>query len=158
MANKSGNLNTEECLRKEVEELKNLVQSLLKPKEVLDSTYDEDEDDFPFNKIVKVMSYTNNPLTLTTERHGGGVSYIFPKIFEVLPIVYSDLIKIINIHPTFTIEGAFFIMNETVVKKRILTSAYDKFLTKNEMLTILDCDIDEISRLFNKTTKRIQIH
>lgn len=155
----------EKQLENEVMELKNMMQKILEnqnaikdtPKPLVTIDYvEEDEEDIPFNKLIKVMSLTNHRLTLSTEGYGRGTLYNFVEFGEVQPIVYSDLSKIIHNNPTFTRQGAYFIMNSLVVKKKGLTNFYEKILDKDSILNILNLEDEKIISMFKNTTKKIQ--
>ena len=151
----------------EVEELKDRIKQLeelmLKSLEVkaepLPSPVvkiEENTEEIPFRNFIKVMSLTNNRLTLATEGTGKGTLYNFTEFGEIQPIMYEDLAKIIHNNQRFSREGMFYIMNPQVVKLHGLTKFYEKFASKEVILNIFDLQGNEMADLFKNTTVQIQ--
>jgi len=120
------------------------------------SSYKEESEEIPFRTFIKVMSLTNNKLTISTEGYGKGTLYNFIDFGEIQPIMYEDVAKIIHNNQHHARNGAFYIMNPQVVKLHGLTNYYEKLLTKDTILNILNLSGDEMTHLFKGTTKQIQ--
>jgi len=117
---------------------------------------DDDIDDIPFRKFIKVMSLTDHTLTLSTEGVGKGKLYNFVEFGQVIPIIYEDLSNIIHHQPEFTKKGVYMIMDKNIVKLHGLEADYEKILNKDTILNILNLDKKEIANVFKGTTPTIQ--
>jgi hypothetical protein len=149
-------------LEQELENLKKMVEDLIASRPIVASLNpvvtqkQEEENEIPFRKFIKVISLTNHTLTLSTEGHGVGTEYNFVEFGEIQNILYEDVAKIIHNNQKFTRNGAFMILDDRVIKLHNLTSYYEKFLDKDIITNILNFDADKIKEMFSKTTPRIQ--
>jgi hypothetical protein len=117
---------------------------------------EDDMDDMPPNKWIKVMSLTNNKLSLSTESRGKGKVYNFTEFGQIQNIIYQDLSNIIHNHPEFTRNGVYIIMNPKVVRLHGLEAYYEKILNKDKITGIIDLDKNEIVDRFNSSTVKNQ--
>jgi hypothetical protein len=120
------------------------------------SEEDDEMDDVPFRKFIKVMSLTNHTLSLSTEGMGRGKVYDFVEFGQMKHIIYEDLSNIIHNQPTFTDDLAYVILNPKVVKLHGKEEIYKKMISKDVILKLLDANKDEIITTFKNTTKSIQ--
>lgn len=98
---------------------------------------------------VDVMSLCNNLLNLRTNRGGDKPIYkIFRKFGEVQRILYSDLIDIMDRHPSFVENGTFYILDEAVVRRHGLEDAYSKLLDKERIEKIVSGETDDALLLY----------
>lgn len=85
---------------------------------------------------VPIISLRFDTLNLSTREVGKGV-VAFTYFGQMKQIVYSDLIRIMENHPTFLNNGYFYIMDSRVIRKHGLDEAYSKILTKDMIDQIL---------------------
>lgn len=152
---------TNKKLGDEMAEIRAMMQMLMsnqnKSVEVqnkIDMTKEEDMD-IPMNKVVKVISTTYGGMTLKTAE-SGGKSYRFHDFGAIQPIMYSDILGIISNHPKASQEGYFLILDSKVAEASGMGMYYEKFLTKDKIVNILKMESDEISEVFQGTTKHMQ--
>jgi hypothetical protein len=110
----------------------------------------EDESDnvkIPQDDYIKVMNLKAEPLTLSTALYGHGVQYNFAKFGQIKKIIYSDLVKIMEVHPNFLNEGFFYIMDKRVIRSHGLDEIYENILTKEQIEDSLD-NLDQCIELF----------
>lgn len=90
------------------------------------------------NTYIDVISLCNNLLNLRTNRGGAKPFYKTFRYFgEKQRVLYSDLVDIMDNHPTFVENGAFYIMNEDVIREHGKDDAYAKILTKDKIEKIV---------------------
>jgi hypothetical protein len=133
-------------LQEQVRLLQEQLNSLLNKGNILL----EDESDnikIPQDDYIKVMNLKAEPLTLSTALYGQGVLYNFAKFGQIKKIIYSDLVKIMEVHPNFLNEGFFYIMDKRVVRSHGLDEIYENILTKEQIENSLN-DLDQCVELF----------
>lgn len=140
-------LTMEEKYKQELEELKNQMALLLKdaakPAETQENLNDPDRD-------IIVVSLTRGVLNLSTEGHGHGEVYRFDKFGDEMTIPYGDLKKIINKNKSFTVNGNYYIYDETVIEKQRLKKAYEKIVSKETFEELFALPKDKFLSIFNK--------
>lgn len=144
-------------LQSQVDSLKDLVAQLMKQASEQSSTVNtvKNEDyaeDIPANKFIKVMSLLDHELNLSTGGFGRGRIYSFKKLGQIKDIMYSDLADIINSETGFLEKGAFYILNQDVVKRHGLTDIYENILTKDIIATVYDMTSSEIAEIFKNSS------
>lgn len=92
---------------------------------------------------IPVMSLVFDTLSLSTREHGQGIVE-FTFFGQTKQIVYSDLIRIMENHPTFLRDGKFYIMDSRVVRRHGLDETYSKILTKEMIDNILSSNKNAI--------------
>jgi len=147
-------LTMEEKYKQELDELKNQMALLLrdaaKPVETQENLNDPDRD-------IVVISLTRGILNLSTEGHGHGEVYRFNQFGEEMTIPYSDLKKIINKNKSFTVNGNYYIYDETVIEKQRLKKAYEKIVSKEQFEELFALPKDKFLGIFNKMMKAQQL-
>lgn len=160
---------SQDTLQKENETLKN---KLAKMEEMLNSLMTErlessvNQSDFkpvefeeipeiPLNKTVRIMSLFHGGLNLKTEQSGGQI-FRFEMVGQILPIIYSDLVKILANQRKFFENGYCMILDKDVVKAHYLEDYYKKFIDVKTINNILDYDVEKIEQIFSNTTPVIQ--
>ncbi len=122
--------------------------------------FNEDDGDIyksiELNKPIKVMSLYPGELNLRTSNEGNGQTFKFESFGSSRPIMYSDLVQIINNHPRFAKEGFFIILDKEVVKQHYLEDHYEKFLNKETIDNILNYDEKTIESLFKNSATQIR--
>lgn len=148
---------TKPTLATKVEEYvnKDSVDELMKVESYYDSN--SEPEDIPFKQYIKVMSLTNNKLSLSTEMHGRGTVYNFTNFGQVQSIFYDDLAKIIHNNDKFTKEGYFYILDPRVLRVHNLVEEYRKIPGKNTIENILNYSTQEIEQIMNRSTKHVRI-
>ena len=136
----------------ELERKLDLVLSTMaipKQEEVKTSLSDELRSD----TFVPIVSLKFDTLNLSTKEVGKGV-IAFTKFGQVKQVLYSDLIRIMENHPTFLNNGYFYIMDSRVIRKHGLGEAYSKLLTKDMIDEILKGNKETSIELYKTTNEK----
>lgn len=96
------------------------------------------------DEYIDVMNICPMALTLSTEPHGRGRLINFSKFGEIKRISYTDLVRVIDSHPSFVEKGFFYILDERVIKRHGLQEIYATIMNKEKLDKILDMGIDAI--------------
>jgi hypothetical protein len=160
---------SQDTLQKENETLKNklakmeeMLNSLMT--ERLESSVNQSDSkpvefeeipEIPLNKTVRIMSLFHGGLNLKTEQSGGQI-FRFEMVGQILPIIYSDLVKILANQRKFFENGYCMILDKDVVKAHYLEDYYKKFIDVKTINNILDYDVEKIEQIFSNTTPVIQ--
>lgn len=147
-------------LKNELDEIKKMLLNMQKTQPIVEvvnpaiESVPEDNDDVDIrpNKYIKVMSLNFGKLVLSTEGKGQGKVFVFEKFGDVKNIVYADLANLIHHQQTFAEQGRFYIFDKKVVKNHGLVEYYDKFMNKETIENILDCNRNQLEELFKNTT------
>ena len=110
--------------------------------------------DIPLNKVVKVMSLYFGGLNLKVSDNGK--TFRFNNFGDMQPILYNDLIQIMNHQHRFCQEGYFMILDKDVIKAHALEDNYKKLLDAKQIQNILEYDDEKITELFTSTTQNIK--
>ena len=119
--------------------------------------------DLRADDFVDVISLCSSTLSLSTEGYGKGKIYTFTKFGERKPIIYSDVMSIIEHQMKFIRAGLFYIADKDVVKRHGLEEVYSLILTKEKMEEIIVCNKSSIelyetaSKDQRKTINRILV-
>ena len=149
-----------EKLKKELEEMKLMLQKLMAEKEnkpVQDIKQEETEvfPEIPMHKPIKVMSLYTGGLNLK-RYNDDKTPFRFNFFGETQPILYSDLVKIISHQRKFFEEGYCVVLDYDVIKVHYLEKFMTKILDKKTIDRILEYEDEKIKDLFNSTTKQLQ--
>lgn len=122
---------------KKIAELERKLNLLLSGQSVNENSVAQFQDE-PLNAdtYIPIVSLRFDTLNLSTREIGKGV-IAFTYFGQKKQIVYSDLIRIMENHPTFLNKGYFYIMDSRVVRKHGLDEVYTKILTKDMIDQIL---------------------
>jgi hypothetical protein len=148
-----------EKLKKELEEVKKLLQQQAVQKNELVKVSEPDEDiipEIPMHKAIKVMSLFSGGLNLKTSNDGNAQVFRFEYVGQIFPMVYSDLVKVLANQRKFFEQGYCMILDKDVVKAHYLEEHYKKFIDGKIINQFLDYEIDKITELFANTTPVIQ--
>jgi len=155
-----------EELENELDELKNLVKTLIASKEnkietvkeipiepiqKLQST-GEEYGEIHSSKRIKVISLTDGILVLTTAQYGQGKPYQFNKFGETKNIIYADLADILHYQNRFAEMGLFYICDDNVIANHGLYDVYQTILSKDVIDKILEYNRPEMVELFKNST------
>jgi hypothetical protein len=140
-----------EALKKQVEDLTNLVAALTaskqeEPKKTRNVRLAKQEKskELAPNTYVSIMSLLPNPLNLSTKPRGQGELFRLEKFGSTKRLFYSQLLQIIENHPNFFEKGFFYIMDKEVIEANNWNELYSKLLTKEMIESILNNSPDAI--------------
>lgn len=154
---KTQNNNEVEQLKKQIEELKTLIQKQNENTQPTTTIHEEVSNDefveIKPNKYIKVVSLNFGRLNLTTQPKGQGKIFKFDKFGDVKNIVYSELAEIIHNHQKFAEEGRFYVLDKQVVRNHGLVEFYDKILSKDTIDNIFTYNRDQMVDLFKNATE-----
>ena len=102
---------------------------------------------------ITVMSLVPQTLILSTSKRGDGKQKVFHSFGETMPIIYSELVDIVNTDRRFAERGYFYIMDMRAVDHLGLKTIYQNLLTKEKMEEIIDAKDDSVVALFEATNK-----
>jgi hypothetical protein len=151
-------------LKEKNKELENLIKNLnskfeqvlaMKENKKEESITDDAGDivEIPDNKRIKVMSRFNGTLNLFTNNEK--VVYKFTKLWQIINIPYKEVCEIIIQNPNRFENGIFVILNDDIIKNKDMVEQYKKFLTKKEILSIIDDEHIDITEMLKDTTKHV---
>lgn len=133
--------------KSEIEELKNQIALLMKnatsTQQVQENLNDPDRD-------ILVVSLTRGVLNLSTKGHGNGEVYKFKDFGDDQMIPYSDLKDVIRNNKSFTVNGNYYICDETVIEKQRLKKAYEQIVSKEQFDSLFTEQRDKFLRIFEK--------
>ena len=99
---------------------------------------EEEEIEIKADAYIKVMSLVSEPLNLSTEPKGRGRTFRFEAFAEVKPILYADLLRIMENNATFFNAGYFIILDKKFIRKHGLEDSYSKILNKDRIETLFN--------------------
>lgn len=138
-------------LQKQVEDSKKEKDNMSQLIDVLKNskTTEEDSDELTSDTDITVISQTVGKLSLFTEGFGLGTEYVFDNFGDVLDISFGDLKEIVKNNRSFAQKGYFYIANNEAVNKLRLKANYQRLLSNDDMMTILEKDADKIMELYD---------
>ena len=129
-----------EELKKKLEELERKLNLVLSGQsqtvEKLVSSPPVKDESLNADTYIPIVSLKFDTLNLSTKEIGKGV-ISFTYFGQMKQVVYSDLIRIMENHPTFLKNGYFYILDNRVVRKHGLDEEYSKILNKDTIDQIL---------------------
>jgi len=141
----------------ELSELEQLKQKLLQMEKFLEEKADNTKsEEIAQDDYIKVMSLLPYTLTLSTREKGEGKHKKFTEFGEIKNILFRDLIDIIDVHPSFTKSGYFYIMNKSAVEMLGLKDEYKNILDKSKIEKILETKDEECVDIFESAQPRQQ--
>ena len=133
--------------KSEIEELKSQIALLMKnatsTQQVQENLNDPDRD-------ILVVSLTRGVLNLSTKGHGNGEVYKFKDFGDDQTIPYGDLKDVIRNNKSFTVNGNYYICDETVIEKQRLKKAYEQIVSKEQFESLFTEQRDKFLRIFDK--------
>lgn len=93
------------------------------------------------DELIKLQSLTKGELCLSV---GGKVVVDFEKYGDIKPILYSELVNVVNQNRTFAEQGNFYIMDERAVYHLGLSRYYDNLVSGDFIDNIQDYDDDTL--------------
>ena len=114
--------------------------------EVVRKNYDNLRQPRP-DAMIRLQSLTKGELCLNVN---GSVAINFDKYGDIKPVLYSELMNIVNNNRRFAEEGAFYIMDDASVKYLGLSRYYDNILSYDEIESLESYSDDEIRTIVTK--------
>ena len=97
--------------------------------------------------MIRLQSLTKGELCLNVN---GSVAINFDKYGDIKPVLYSELMNIVNNNRRFAEEGAFYIMDDASVKDLGLSRYYDNILSYDEIESLESYSDDELRTIVPK--------
>lgn len=97
--------------------------------------------------MIRLQSLTKGELCLNVN---GSVAINFDKYGDIKPVLYSELMNIVNNNRLFAEEGAFYIMDDASVKYLGLSRYYDNILSYDEIESLESYSDDELRTIVPK--------
>lgn len=97
--------------------------------------------------MIRLQSLTKGELCLNVN---GSVAINFDKYGDIKPVLYSELMNIVNNNRLFAEEGAFYIMDDASVKYLGLSRYYDNILSYDEIESLESYPDDELRTIIPK--------
>ena len=97
--------------------------------------------------MIRLQSLTKGELCLNVN---GSVTINFDKYGDIKPVLYSELMNIVNNNRRFAEEGAFYIMDDASVKYLGLSRYYDNILSYDEIESLESYSDDELRTIIPK--------
>ena len=97
--------------------------------------------------MIRLQSLTKGELCLNVN---GSVAINFDKYGDIKPVLYSELMNIVNNNRRFAEEGAFYIMDDASVKDLGLSRYYDNILSYDEIESLESYSDDELRTIVTK--------
>jgi hypothetical protein len=148
-----------EILRKELEDLRSMVKTMLenqtsktsdKTTDVNDVYYDiEEELNINPNKMVKIVSMVIGGLNLRANNN----TLYFPKFGDSAKVPFEELRTIVRNHDDLARSGAFVITDAIAVKGLYLEDEYEHILGVKKMEVIIDLPANEIVSVLKGASK-----
>ena len=99
------------------------------------------------DSMIRLQSLTKGELCLNVN---GSVAINFDKYGDIKPVLYSELMNIVNNNRRFAEEGAFYIMDDASVKYLGLSRYYDNILSYDEIESLESYSDDELRSIITK--------
>lgn len=97
--------------------------------------------------MIRLQSLTKGELCLNVN---GSVAINFDKYGDIKPVLYSELMNIVNNNRRFAEEGAFYIMDDASVKYLGLSRYYDNILSYDEIESLESYSDNELRTIITK--------
>ena len=99
------------------------------------------------DELIKLQSLTKGELCLSV---GGKVVVDFEKYGDIKPILYSELVNVVNQNRTFAEQGNFYIMDNRAVYHLGLSSYYNNIVSGDFINNIQNYDDETLNRILPK--------
>ena len=151
-----------DALKKQMEEMQKMLQQLMSQQStpVAQSVQEEDneqqKEEIPLTKRIKVTSITTGGVNLKTSYDSGARKFRLEHLGQTKAIQYEYLIDCINTDRWLFEDGLVYINDPQVVEEQLLEEEYKKFLTPDKIQNILSFDVDTIKQMVSNSTREIQ--
>ena len=149
-------------LKKQMEEMQKMLQQLMSQQSVpvAQSVQEEDseqqKEEIPLTKRIKVTSITTGGVNLKTSYDSGARKFRLEHLGQTKAIQYEYLIDCINTDRWLFEDGLVYINDPQVVEEQLLEEEYKKFLTPDKIQNILSFDVETIKQMVSNSTREIQ--
>lgn len=99
--------------------------------------------------MIRLQSLTKGELCLNVN---GNVAINFDKYGDIKPVLYSELMNIVNNNRRFAEDGTFYILDDASVKYLGLSRYYDNILSYDEIESLESFSDDELKTRLPKTS------
>ena len=151
-----------DALKKQMEEMQKMLQQLMSQQSVpvAQSVREEDieqqKEEIPLTKRIKVTSITTGGVNLKTSYDNGARKFRLEHLGQTKAIQYEYLIDCINTDRWLFEDGLVYINDPQVVEEQLLEEEYKKFLTPDKIQNILSFDVETIKQMVSNSTREIQ--
>ena len=151
-----------DALKKQMEEMQKMLQQLMSQQSVpvAQSVQEEDseqqKEEIPLTKRIKVTSITTGGVNLKTSYDSGARKFRLEHLGQTKAIQYEYLIDCINTDRWLFEDGLVYINDPQVVEEQLLEEEYKKFLTPGKIQNILSFDVETIKQMVSNSTREIQ--
>ena len=151
-----------DALKKQMEEMQKMLQQLMSQQSapVTQSVQEEDseqqKEEIPLTKRIKVTSITTGGVNLKTSYDSGARKFRLEHLGQTKAIQYEYLIDCINTDRWLFEDGLVYINDPQVVEEQLLEEEYKKFLTPDKIQNILSFDTETIKQMVSNSTREIQ--
>lgn len=151
-----------DALKKQMEEMQKMLQQLMSQQSapVAQSVQEEDseqqKEEIPLTKRIKVTSITTGGVNLKTSYDSGARKFRLEHLGQTKAIQYEYLIDCINTDRWLFEDGLVYINDPQVVEEQLLEEEYKKFLTPDKIQNILSFDTETIKQMVSNSTREIQ--
>ncbi len=151
-----------DALKKQMEEMQKMLQQLMSQQSapVAQSVQEEDseqqKEEIPLTKRIKVTSITTGGVNLKTSYDSGARKFRLEHLGQTKAIQYEYLIDCINTDRWLFEDGLVYINDPQVVEEQLLEEEYKKFLTPEKIQNILSFDVETIKQMVSNSTRAIQ--
>ena len=151
-----------DALKKQMEEMQKMIQQLMSQQSapVAQSVQEEDneqqKEEIPLTKRIKVTSITTGGVNLKTSYDSGARKFRLEHLGQTKAIQYEYLIDCINTDRWLFEDGLVYINDPQVVEEQLLEEEYKKFLTPDKIQNILSFDVETIKQMVSNSTREIQ--
>lgn len=151
-----------DALKKQMEEMQKMLQQLMSQQSVpvAQSVQEEDSEqqreEIPLTKRIKVTSITTGGVNLKTSYDSGARKFRLEHLGQTKAIQYEYLIDCINTDRWLFEDGLVYINDPQVVEEQLLEEEYKKFLTPDKIQNILSFDVETIKQMVSNSTREIQ--
>ena len=151
-----------DALKKQMEEMQKMLQRLMSQQSapVTQSVQEEDseqqKEEIPLTKRIKVTSITTGGVNLKTSYDSGARKFRLEHLGQTKAIQYEYLIDCINTDRWLFEDGLVYINDPQVVEEQLLEEEYKKFLTPDKIQNILSFDVETIKQMVSNSTREIQ--
>ena len=154
-----------DLLKQQIEQMQAMLQQLMSQQQsapvaqsVLedDGFVEEQKEEIPLTKRIKVTSITTGGVNLKTSYDSGARKFRLDGLGQTKAIQYEYLADCINVDRWIFEDGLVYINDPQVVEEQLLEEEYKKFLTPDKIQNILSFDVETIKQMVSNSTREIQ--
>ena len=151
-----------DALKKQMEEMQKMLQQLMSQQSVpvaqsvQEEGSEQQKEEIPLTKRIKVTSITTGGVNLKTSYDNGARKFRLEHLGQTKAIQYEYLIDCINTDRWLFEDGLVYINDPQVVEEQLLEEEYKKFLTPDKIQNILSFDVETIKQMVSNSTREIQ--